>query len=203
MRTPPFFVDCFPLTVNCFLPFRIDAMRMTDIPYVMAIERRVFPLAWTSGIYRRELAANPWSHYLVLRSTASDYPPLLAYGGVWRFDQAGHIATIATHPDYTGRKLGGYMLIHLLLKAYEIGCTEATLEVRASNTAAQALYVRYGFEIVGRRRRYYSNDHEDALIMTRPTLEPAPLLQELADIETELCQIWSQSAVNLSTSNAI
>ncbi len=171
-------------------------MQLADIPYVMAIERRTFPLAWTSGIYRRELVANPWSHYLVLRPLTSDLSPLLSYGGVWQMDHAGHIPTIATHPDFAGRKLGSYILVHLLLKAYEVGCTEATLEVRASNTVAQALYVRYGFEVVGRRRRYYSNDREDALIMTRPTLEPAALLEELAATEAAVCARWSATTAS-------
>ncbi len=166
-------------------------MKLADIPHVMAIERRAFPLAWTGGIYRRELTANPWSHYLVLRSIASEQPPLLSYGGVWQFDESGHVATIATHPDYFGRKLASYLLIHLMLKAYEVGCTESSLEVRASNVGAQALYERYGFEVVGRRRHYYSNDREDALIMTRPTLDPAVLLEELAVTEQALIRHWS------------
>ena len=170
-------------------------MRLDDIPHVMAIERRAFPLAWTSGIYRRELTANPWSHYLVLRPLETIHPPLLSYGGVWQFDESGHIATIATHPDYVGRKLGSYLLIHLLLKAYEVGCTESTLEVRASNVSAQALYARYGFEVVGRRRHYYSNNREDAFIMTRPTLEAAPLLEELAAIKTILQTLWSTASI--------
>lgn len=169
-------------------------MRMDDVPHVMDIERRAFPLAWTSGIYNRELKANPWSHYLVLRPIATDQPPLLSYGGVWQFDESGHIATIATHPDYLGRKLGSYILIHLLLKAYEIGCTESTLEVRASNTRAQALYEHYGFEVIGRRRHYYSNDREDALIMTRSKLNAAALLEELAATETTLQAIWSTTS---------
>ena len=170
-------------------------MKLADIPQVMAIERRTFPLAWTSGIYRRELIANPWSHYLVLRSTTSD-PLLLAYGGVWQMDRAGHISTIAAHPDFVGRKLGSYVLIHLLLRAYELDCTEATLEVRASNTVAQALYAHYGFEVVGRRRRYYSDNREDALIMTRPTLEPSVLLEELAATEAAVCALWSATTAS-------
>ena len=171
-------------------------MHLTDIPYVMAIERRAFPLAWTSGIYRRELAANPWSHYLVLRPLKSDLSPLLSYGGVWQMDNAGHISTIATHPDFAGRKLGSYVLVHLLLKAYAVGCTEATLEVRVSNIIAQALYARYGFEVVGRRRRYYANNREDALIMTRPTLAPNALLEELAATEAAVCARWSATTAS-------
>ena len=170
-------------------------MQLSDVPHVMDIERCAFPLAWTSGVYIRELTANPWSHYLVLRPTTTMPHPLLSYGGVWQFDESGHIATIATHPAYVGRKLGSYVLIHLLLKAYEIGCTESTLEVRVSNTGAQALYEHYGFEVIGRRRHYYSNNREDALIMTRPQLDPAVLLEELEATETTLHALWSPTSI--------
>ncbi len=165
-------------------------MLLDDLPEIMAIERRVFSQAWTSGIYRRELTANPWSHYRLLRGLAPDLPPILAYGGIWQLEETAHIPTIATHPRYTGRKLGGYLLLHLLILAQGLGCTEATLEVRVSNIAAQALYRRTRFAEAGRRRRYYSDNNEDALIMTRPTLVAADLQTELAANEAELQQIW-------------
>ncbi len=172
------------------LPFKLDAMRLDDIPVIMAIERRVFSQAWTSGIYRRELTANPWSHYRLLRGVVPELPAILAYGGVWQFEESAHIPTIATHPDYAGRKLGGYLLLHLLLLAQKLGCIEATLEVRVSNKPAQALYQRTRFVEVGRRRRYYSDNNEDALIMTRPTLVATELDAELAAVEAQLRQIW-------------
>jgi len=161
------------------LPFTLDKMTIADIPLVMQIERRVFSAMWTSGIYRRELTANPWSHYYVLRPTTPELPPILAYGGVWQMDKSAHIPTIATHPDYQGRKLGSYLLLHLLIKGAQLGCTEATLEVRASNFAAQHLYLRHGFEVAGIRYRYYNDNGEDAVIMTRPALDVATLQAEL------------------------
>ena len=170
------------------LPFVLDEMRLDDIPHVMAIERRVFPMSWTSGMYREELLNNPWSHFRVLRSTRPDWPPILAMGGIWLVDKSAHIATIATHPDYMGRQLGSYLLLQLLLLAHNLGCTEATLEVRVSNTRAQALYRRHGFVEVGRRRRYYSDNREDALIMTRPTLDADALREELARVEALMRQ---------------
>jgi ribosomal-protein-alanine N-acetyltransferase len=171
-------------------------MLLDDLPKVMAIERRVFSQAWTSGIYRRELTANPWSHYRLLRSLAPELPPILAYGGIWQLEETAHIPTIATHPRFTGRKLGAYLLLHLLILAQSLGCAEATLEVRVSNKPAQALYRRTHFAEVGRRRRYYSDNNEDALIMTRPTLVAAELHAELSAIEAKLRENWHFSNVS-------
>ncbi|MDW8269152.1 MAG: ribosomal protein S18-alanine N-acetyltransferase [Anaerolineae bacterium] len=172
------------------LPFYVDVMRLEDIPEVMAIERRVFTPAWSSGIYRRELLANPWSHYRVVRSRGVGLPSILAYGGVWQMGDVAHIPTIATHPDYSGRHLGSYLLVHLLLIAAELGCTEVTLEVRVSNARAIALYRRHGFVEVGRRPRYYSDNDEDALLMTRYGLDRRQLMAELTAVEATLAQIW-------------
>ena len=172
------------------LPFRLDKMTLDDIPQVMRIERRVFTTMWTSGIYRHELTANPWSHYLVLRPTREHLPPILAYGGVWRMDRSAHIPTIATHPDHQGKGLGSYLLLHLLLLGESMGCSDATLEVRASNHTAQRLYLRYGFEVVGIRYRYYNDNGEDALIMTRPSLVREELEMELRQLHPWLVQRW-------------
>ncbi len=178
------------------LPFVLDTMTLEDIPAVMSIERRVFSAMWTSGIYRRELTENPWSHYLVLRAKGSDLPPILAYGGVWQMDRSAHIPTIATHPDYQGKGLGSYLLLHLLLVGEKLGCHEATLEVRASNHPAQRLYLRYGFEVVGIRYRYYNDNGEDALIMTRPSLVREELQMELAHLHPRLERIWQETPLN-------
>ncbi len=171
-------------------PFILDNMTVDDIPAVMSIERKVFSAMWTSGIYRRELTVNPWSHYLVLRATHPDLPPILAYGGVWKMDLSAHIPTIATHPQHQGKKLGSYLLLHLLLLGESMGCREATLEVRMSNHAAQRLYLRYGFEIAGVRYRYYNDNGEDALIMTRPSLVREEIQAELLRLRPLLQQHW-------------
>ena len=163
---------------------------MADIPHIMAIERQVFSPAWTSGIYQRELTANPFSHYFVIRPYDHTLTPVLAYGGVWQMDESAHIPTIAAHPNHTRRKLSSYLLLNLLILGQELGCTDSTLELRASNEPAQRLYERHGFEIVGRRRRYYRDNNEDALIMTRPSLEPETLKAELATIEAQLRSLW-------------
>jgi len=173
------------------LPFFIDDMLLADIPQVMRIERHVFSAMWSSGIYQKELTTNKWSHYFVLRAQTPGLEPILAYGGVWQMDISAHIPTIATHPRYQGRKLGSYLLLHLLIKGAELGCTEATLEVRASNHVAQRLYLRHHFQVVGIRRGYYHDNHEDAVIMTRPSLDIAHLQVEQEAIKAILSRYWS------------
>ena len=88
-----------------------------------------------------------------------------------------HISTIATHPDWRGRGLGELLLVSLLECGEAQGAWQATLEVRASNAIAQALYGKYLFKKVGVRKRYYSDNGEDAIIMTTPRF-PSPLFQE-------------------------
>ncbi|NUQ37584.1 MAG: ribosomal protein S18-alanine N-acetyltransferase [Caldilineales bacterium] len=172
------------------LPYHIAPMRLEDIPQVMAIERRIFSLAWSSGVYRRELTANPWSHYLVMRPHAGGHRPLIGYGGVWQMDQAAHIPTIGLHPDYQGLGLGSCLLLHLLIVGQDMGCSEATLEVRVSGLAAQRLYRRHRFVEVGRRRDYYNDNGEDALIMTREGLAAADLHAELAAAQAFVLTRW-------------
>jgi ribosomal-protein-alanine N-acetyltransferase len=107
----------------------------------------------------------------------SDTPPspypLIGYGGVWLSVDEGHITTIATAPEYRGRGVGELLLNGLIDQATDLGADMLTLEVRVSNTAAQRLYLKYGFRPAGRRTRYYTDNGEDALIMwTEPVRSP-------------------------------
>jgi len=85
-----------------------------------------------------------------------------------------HITTFAVHPDWRRQGVGRRLIQALLVAATELGAARITLEVRVSNLAAQALYRTHGFQIAGRRERYYTDDGEDAYIMTTPSLtDPA------------------------------
>ncbi len=77
------------------------------------------------------------------------------------------ILAIATHPDFRGRGIGRQMLEHVLAASAQAGCQMASLEVRASNAPAIALYEHAGFKTVHVRARYYQDDGEDALVMMR------------------------------------
>jgi len=155
-------------------------MRVQDIPFIEVLEQACFPAPWSGEVYRHELARNQLSSYWVLRpdpAAAAGAPPILAYGGFWSMGQEAHIVTIATHPDYRRQGLGRLLLQFLIERAGAAGASEVTLEVRAGNREAQTLYETMGFTRVGIRKRYYRDNHEDALLMTlflpdKPTLTP-------------------------------
>jgi ribosomal-protein-alanine N-acetyltransferase len=163
-------------------PFVIELMQLDDVPEVMAIERDSFPLPWPERAYRYELLQNQNSHYVVLRTSAATpehwwhalkrawqrslRTKILGYGGFWLIAGEAHISTIAVDPDWRRHGLGELLLWDILNRALSLEAFEATLEVRVSNQAAINLYRKYDFEKVGRRRRYYQDNGEDAWIMT-------------------------------------
>lgn len=98
-------------------------------------------------------------------ATAAELGSIVGYGGLWLMTDEAHITTIAVDPDYQGNGLGELLLLGLIDRARQIGARWLTLEVRASNEVAQALYRKYTFKEMGVRRRYYSDDGEDALVM--------------------------------------
>lgn len=87
------------------------------------------------------------------------------YAGLWLMVDEAHVTTIAVHPKYRGEGLGELLLLEMIDTALAIGARWLTLEVRKSNQVAQALYEKYTFKEMGIRRRYYSDDGEDALVM--------------------------------------
>lgn len=135
-----------------------------DIPGVMEIEDRSFPTPWSESSFRHELLENPYASLFVIR--AADAARVLGFACVWVIDEEMKINNIAIHPEHRGRGLGALLLRFLLDFAAAQGCREVTLEVRPSNVAALRLYVRAGFRAAGRRRNYYTDTREDALVMT-------------------------------------
>jgi len=148
-----------------FTPLIVD-----DLEEIMALEVLCFPAPWAAETYRRDLSENPRSFYFALRPSADslsdNLPPLLAYGGYWIMGNEAHIMSIATHPEWRRRQLGQRLLLNMLAQIRQVGVPETTLEVRASNQAAIQLYLKWGFIEVGRRRNYYRNPREDALLLT-------------------------------------
>jgi ribosomal-protein-alanine N-acetyltransferase len=162
----------------------VRPMTLGDLPAVMAIEPLAFEGdAWPESIYRKEIL-NPDSSYWVLEQQsferfgdpAQPQGLFLGYAGFLIIDEEAHLMTIAIDPRWQQRGLGEWFLLHLFDVMEEQGARACTLEVRVSNLKAQALYRRLGFAIEGKRRRYYSDNGEDALIMTTPPLSSAPML---------------------------
>ncbi len=89
---------------------------------------------------------------------------------LWLIVDEAHIATIATHPNYRRQGIGERLLVEALTSARAEGAKRAFLEVREGNAAAQSMYLKYGFEVTGLRPKYYRDNGENALLMTRENL---------------------------------
>ncbi len=184
-------------------PFSIDPMREEDIPAVMEIEKRSFTLPWTPGIYRYELRHNVYGLYRIIRTRNETLPPVVAYIGIWLYLPEAHVSTIAVHPDFRGLHLGAWILASALVESAFRGAEEATLEVRISNTPAQRLYWSFGFRVVGRRYKYYSDNGEDAYIMTLRPLDLLYLQRRLQKEETLARERWQRHKDRILTRRSV
>jgi [ribosomal protein S18]-alanine N-acetyltransferase len=162
----------------------VESMRLEDLPAVHAIEIASFTAPWPPHAYRSELESNKLAHYLVARAGDT----VAAYGGMWLMVDEAHITTFAVHPAWRRQRIGERLLLAFLDLASDRGAHEATLEVRLSNLAARKLYEKYGFRPVGIRPRYYSDNGEDALIMTTDALASADMRDRLAGLRAALEQ---------------
>ncbi|MFN0248099.1 MAG: ribosomal protein S18-alanine N-acetyltransferase [Kofleriaceae bacterium] len=142
----------------------IESATIADLDAVLEIERHSFHSAWTRESFERELAT-PHARIDVVRD---DRARVVAFHSYWLVAASAelHVLSIATHPDYRRRGVGGRLLAHAFAAARAIGATLATLEVRKGNAPAIALYERSGFRTVHVRARYYQDNDEDALVMT-------------------------------------
>jgi ribosomal-protein-alanine N-acetyltransferase len=145
----------------------IRAMTLDDLADVVAIDSISFNLPWPERSFRYELTQNPNASSWVAEVAASEAGDRRIAGMIvaWLIIDEAHIGTIAVHPDFRRKGIGQKLLAHSLLFCRARGAATAFLEVRRSNQAAQALYQRFGFEVIGERRRYYHDNSEDALLM--------------------------------------
>jgi [ribosomal protein S18]-alanine N-acetyltransferase len=154
---------------------RIDQMTADDIPAVLEIERLSFLTPWPPEAFHQEVRHNRLARYLVAKQGGV----VVGYAGVWLMVDEAHITTFAVHPEWRRQGIGRRLLLGMLLVAEELRAARMTLEVRVSNLAAQELYRASGFAIAGRRERYYTDDGEDAWVMTTPPLASAAMREPL------------------------
>ncbi len=149
-------------------PLRLAVERMTldDVAAVHRIESASFPVPWPDYAFRQELQTNRLAHYVVVRAGEET----VGYGGLWLMVDEAHVTTIAVLPQWRRHGIGGRLLVELMRISRELGARLMTLEVRLSNGPARALYQQFGFHPVGVRPRYYSDNGEDALILTTEPL---------------------------------
>jgi ribosomal-protein-alanine N-acetyltransferase len=156
---------------------------------VLELDNLCFGKLWSLEAYQREIDS-PNSELLGLflekaqdKETTYDLRlttyNLLAMGCFWAILDEAHITLLAVHPDYQGRGLGQAMVWGLMQAARDRALERATLEVRASNQPAISLYNKFGFQLAGRRRRYYKDTNEDALILWRGDLQQSEFQAQL------------------------
>lgn len=150
---------------------RLRSMQSSDLPAVVAIEETVFgDDAWPASFFERDLA-NEHSSYVILELGSDEQGTgrveLAGYAGYWLLDDEANLMNIAIAPGWQGRGLGEHLLRATLDRMQAEGAQACTLEVRVGNVRAQALYRKLGFDVTGRRKRYYQDNGEDALLMAR------------------------------------
>ncbi len=138
----------------------VRTIGFSDLPQVVAIERRSFTSPWSLGMFVLELT-KPSGICLAALSAGA----IVGYVICARYDEAYHVMDIAVDPDHRRRGVAAALLDGVIARAGEDA--NYTLEVRVSNAPAIALYERYGFHAAGRRPRYYADNGEDAIIMWR------------------------------------
>jgi ribosomal-protein-alanine N-acetyltransferase len=144
-------------------PPRLEIRRLSyaDLPQVIAIERRAFPTPWSLAMFVLELSKPSGICLAALREGR-----LVGYLVCSRYDTVWHLMNVAVDPDLRRRRIATALIQHLFELA-DRPSERYTLEVRTSNEAAIRLYERLGFTAAGRRRAYYHDNREDALIMWR------------------------------------
>ena len=164
------------------LKLMIEAMRLEDVDEVQRIEQASFSTPWPPNAYRSELQTNRLASYLIARIDEI----IVGYGGMWLMVDEAHITTFAVHPAWRRQGIGERLLLAFLDLARDRHAREATLEVRLSNLPARRLYEKYGFRPVGLRPRYYSDNNEDALIMTTEPLSDPRLRARIERLRAAL-----------------
>jgi ribosomal-protein-alanine N-acetyltransferase len=148
-------------------PITIRRLGYSDLPQVIAVERRAFPTPWSLAMFVLELSKPSG---VCLAASIGD--ELVGYLICSRYADVWHLMNVAVDPPRRGRGVGSALLVQMLERA-GLGQDRYTLEVRTSNVGAIRLYERFGFMPAGTRRRYYQDTGEDALIMWRVPAERA------------------------------
>jgi ribosomal-protein-alanine N-acetyltransferase len=127
---------------------------------IAELEKTTNAAPWSLNSFRGE-TSNPQAHYVVVLHGKE----VVAFGGYWAIVDEAHVTTLAVHPAHRRRGIGRDIMKALLIDAKKRGITCSTLEVRASNETAIALYMELGYVKCGMRKNYYPNDREDAVVM--------------------------------------
>ncbi len=142
--------------------FMLRKMTPNDLDQVMEIEKQVFTLPWSRESYAGELN-NSFANYLVVDVAGK----VASYGGIWVVFREAHITNIAVHPEHQGLGYGKSLMLGLEQVARQKKAEYVYLEVRPSNIKALNLYEGIGYGQSGTRTAYYTDNNEDAIIMSK------------------------------------
>jgi ribosomal-protein-alanine N-acetyltransferase len=194
----------------------IRPMKYKDIPQVAQIDREAFPGEWvfrSQSAYKQDLN-NPSVRYIVASNKRdvsepeeqeTQKPPwfkrlfsseryfnvsenIVGFSGFWMMMKEAHIIAIGVRDSHRRLGIGEGLLIATIELAQILKANVVTLEVRASNETAQGLYRKYGFQVIGRRPRYYSSDGEDAIIMSTDNIGSLSFQSFLQDLKEAYVQ---------------
>ena len=159
-------------------------MQFSDIAQIMDIESVSFgAYHWSCEAFASEIE-NKLGHYLTVIDKSNQ--KVIGYCGFWLIFDEAHITTIAVHPDYRKMSVGELLLQKLIESGWKNNAKWFTLEVRASNLAAQNLYYKYGFKSLGLRRKYYQDNDEDAMIMWTENINDSAFKEIFKERQKEL-----------------
>ena len=145
----------------------IRKMTVDDVSAVVDLDKKSFSLPWPERSFRFELTDNPASRCWVAEREGNIVGMIV----VWLIVDEAHVATIAIDPEYRRQGIGKRLLAHALRHMIRDGARSSFLEVRESNRVAQEMYRKFGYEVTGRRRRYYRDNDEDAILMSLERLD--------------------------------
>lgn len=138
-------------------------MRRADVPAVADLEEATFSMPWSDATFRGLLRRKDVDALIAV----DDDGVLAGYAVAWGVYDQGELANICVVPDRLGSGLGRRLLEEVLARMEERGIRQVFLEVREANVRARRFYERHGFREVGRRRGYYVEPDEDALVLYR------------------------------------
>ena len=142
--------------------YQLVPMDRSHLAGVAALERLCFSTPWTEAMLEEELY-NDTASFIVAEGEDGS---VLGYAGLHVILDEGYIDNVAVHPDCRRQGIAD-KLLDVFCRFGQANLAFLTLEVRPSNTAAVALYEKNGFTEAGRRKNYYENPREDALLLTR------------------------------------
>jgi [ribosomal protein S18]-alanine N-acetyltransferase len=153
--------------------YAIRPMRSADLARVLDIEVECFTMPWSEATFRGLLRRSDADLFV-----AEEAGEVVGYAAFWAVLDQGELGNLSVASGWRRRGIGERLVHAVLVRAHERGVREVYLEVRVSNYGAQSLYHRYGFAEVGRRRNYYLEPVEDALVMRRALDTPLFLLDD-------------------------